>query len=449
MKDSNKKIEEENLGSSEAPLITAGAMVDYRESWRVFKIMSEFVEGYHFLGELKNEVTILGSARLAPNNKYYKIAVDLGRLLGKNGFTTITGGGPGIMEAANRGAYEVGGELVGINIQLPFEQRINPYVKKSVAFYYFFTRKVMLTAPANAFVFFPGGFGTLDEFFEVVDLIEQGYLPDSPIILVGSEFWQPVLNFLKDKSLKMINAISEENMANWYLVDTAEDAFEHIKDTADRPNTYSPALGPDQSREAEWRIFRIMSELVEGFDFLSGLKNNISVLGTKSITSKSKYYEVALEMGRHFAKAGYSVATGGGPGIMEAANRGAYEAGGESIGINMHVSGLERRNKYLTSSASFSYPFVRKLIITTPSNGFIFFPGGFGTLHQLFELLTLVETGKIKKIPLCLYDSDFWKPLQDLINKMFVDFHTISTGDRDLCKIVENIEEAYNCFDSK
>jgi uncharacterized protein (TIGR00730 family) len=123
------------------------------------------VEGYQFLSGLKKEVTILGSARLPANNKYYKIAQELGNLLGKNGFTTITGGGPGIMEAANRGAFEAGGESVGLNIQLPFEQRINPYVKKSIAFYYFFSRKVMLTSPANAFVFFPGGFGTLDEFF--------------------------------------------------------------------------------------------------------------------------------------------------------------------------------------------------------------------------------------------------------------------------------------------
>src|SRR3989344_5292298 len=153
----------------------AGAAVNYRDSWRIFRIITEFVEGYQFLAGLKKEVTILGSARLSSNNKYYKIAEELGYLLGKNGFTTITGGGPGIMLAANKGAFEGGGESVGLNIQLPLEQRTNSYVKKSTAFYYFFSRKVMLTSPANAFVFFPGGFGTLDEFFEVVDNMEMGY----------------------------------------------------------------------------------------------------------------------------------------------------------------------------------------------------------------------------------------------------------------------------------
>jgi hypothetical protein len=116
---------------------STGAMVNHRDSWRIFRIITEIVEGYQFLGELEKEVVILGSARLPANSKFYQIAVELGRLLGKNGFTTVTGGGPGIMEAANKGAYETGGQSVGLNIQLPFEQRINPYVNKSIAFYYF------------------------------------------------------------------------------------------------------------------------------------------------------------------------------------------------------------------------------------------------------------------------------------------------------------------------
>lgn len=428
-------------------LVTAGAMVDYRESWRIFKIMSEFVEGFQFLGELKNEVTILGSARLAPNNKYYKIAQDLGHILGKNGLTTITGGGPGIMEAANRGAYDAGGESVGLNIQLPFEQRINPYVKKSAAFYYFFTRKVMLTSPANASVFFPGGFGTLDEFFEVVDLMEQGYMPESPVILVGSEFWKPILNFLKSRSGELAGAISGSEIDKWHLVDSAEEAFKHIKGAQDRPNYYSPQVKDDG--EAEWRIFRIMAELVDGFEFLTQLKNSVTILGTKSIMPGSRYYEAAYELGREFAKLGYAVVTGGGPGIMEAANKGAFETGGESVGINMRVKGSERRNKYLTRNIGFTFPFVRKLIITAPSRGFAFFPGGFGTLHQLFELLTLVETGKIEHMPICLYNKEFWQPLVDFINMMYADFKTISIGDRELCHIVDSVSDVINCAKEK
>jgi|GEM_PF-6720829 len=133
---------------------TTGEPINFRDSWRIFRIISEFIDGYQFLDKFKREIIILGSARLPKNGHYYKVAEELGWLLGKNKFTTITGGGPGIMEAANKGAFDAGGTTVGINIQLPFEQRINPYVKESVGFFYFFTRKVMLTSPADAFVFF-------------------------------------------------------------------------------------------------------------------------------------------------------------------------------------------------------------------------------------------------------------------------------------------------------
>ncbi len=440
-----KKIQEPAQDSGENPqkLITAGAVVEYRESWRIFKIMSEFVEGFQFLGELKNEVTILGSARLEPNTKYYKIAVDLGHLLGKNGFTTITGGGPGIMEAGNRGAYEAGGESVGLNIQLPFEQRTNPYVKKSTGFYYFFTRKVMLTSPANAFVFFPGGFGTLDEFFEVVDLMEQGYMQESPVVLVGSDFWKPIISFLREKSGKLVGSLTDAEIDKWYVVDDAKEAFEYIKEAKDRPNYYSPQF--DSKGDAEWRIFRIMAELVDGFEFLTQIKNSATILGTKSIMAGTRYYEAAHELGKEMSKLGYAVVTGGGPGIMEAANKGAFEAGGESIGINMRVKGVERRNNFMTRTIGFTFPFVRKLIITAPSSGFTFFPGGFGTLHQLFELLTLVETGKVEHMPLCLYDREFWQPLVDFINVMYKDFKTIGKSDRELCHIADSVSDIINC----
>src|SRR3989339_1792238 len=180
-----KKIQQESQKDFSYALNESG---DYRESWRIFRIMAEFVEGYQFLSKLEREVTVLGSSRFKEDDSYYQIARDLGVLLGKNGFTTLTGGGPGVMEAANRGAFEVGGKSVGINIQLPFEQRINPYVRESTAFYYFFTRKVMLTSPANAFVYFPGGFGTMDEFFEVADLMELGLMSRTPMVLVGRKF---------------------------------------------------------------------------------------------------------------------------------------------------------------------------------------------------------------------------------------------------------------------
>ncbi|MFA7654048.1 MAG: TIGR00730 family Rossman fold protein [Candidatus Magasanikbacteria bacterium] len=422
------------------PIATAGEVVDFRDSWRIFRIITEFVEGYQFLSELKKEVTILGSARLKPNNKYFKVAEELGRLLGKSGFTIITGGGPGIMEAANKGAYEVGGESVGINIQLPFEQRINPYVKKSIAFYYFFTRKVMLTSPATAFVFFPGGFGTLDEFFEVVDSMELGHMERAPIVLVGKEFWEPVVNFLKNKSIQEVNSLSESEIQDWHVVDTAEEAMEFLKDAKDKPNICGVG---DLNCEGgpNWRIFRIMAELVDGFEFLSGLKNDVTVLGTKSSLPGSSYYQAAYELGQVLAKNKFTTITGGGPGTMEAANKGAFENGGMSIGLDMIMPKGERRNNYLTKSLGFSFPFVRKLIITAPSDAFVFFPGGFGTLHQLFELLTLIETKKIEPLPLLLYGKEFWQPLLDYVHRLHTEFNTISALDENSLKVLSRPED--------
>ncbi|TAN33081.1 TIGR00730 family Rossman fold protein [Patescibacteria group bacterium] len=426
------------------PLVTAGEVVNYRDSWRIFRIITEFVEGYQFLSTLKNEVTILGSARLPANNKYYKIALELGRLLAKNGFTTLTGGGPGIMEAANKGAHEAGGESVGLNIQLPTEQRINPYVNKAIGFYYFFTRKVMLTSPANAFVFFPGGFGTLDEFFEVVDNIELGQMVNVPIILVGKDFWQPVINFLRQKSARETGCIPESYVDKWHVVETAEEALARIKVGAvDRPNVCEVgSSNPHCQGGLDWSVFRIMAELVDGFEFLTSIKDDVTVLGTKSIAADSPYYKAAYELGKILAKNKFTTITGGGPGIMEAANKGAFEARGASIGLNMRFEGGERVNSYVTKSLGFFFPFVRKLIITSPSKAFVFFPGGLGTMHQLFELLTLQETKKITPLPTLLYDQDFWQPLLDFIHQLADKHKTIGHLDENYVRVINKPGEA-------
>ena len=174
----------------------------------------------------------MGSARLPEGSKYYKLAQEVGAILAKNGFTTVTGGGPGIMEAGNRGATDANGESVGLNIQLPFEQRINPYVKQSIAFNYFFTRKVMLTAPAQAFVFFPGGFGTLDELFEMLTLVQTEKIEKIPIILVGREFWAPLLKWIDECLNKHHNLIDSHDMNLYRLVDNADEALDIVKTLA-------------------------------------------------------------------------------------------------------------------------------------------------------------------------------------------------------------------------
>ncbi len=417
---------------------------EYREPWRIFRIMAEFVDGYQFLSQFDRAVTILGSARLKIHSEYYKIARQLGGLLAKNNFTVITGGGPGIMEAANRGASEVNGGSVGLNIQLPFEQRINPYVKQSTAFYYFFTRKVMLTAPAQAFVFFPGGFGTMDEFFEVIDMMELNKMSESPVILVGSDYWNPLVKFLEDKAVQ-VGSVKKQNINFWHLVDTAEEAYEIIeKNKKDRAELCE--LSPLNFRcdmNLDWKIFRIMAELVEGFEFLTGLIEDVTILGTKSIPVEGEYYKAAHEAAGKLSKQGFTIVTGGAGGVAEAANKGAMEAGGASFGIGMEVGDKARMNPYVTKSIMFKFPFTRKLIVTAPSKGFIFFPGGFGTMHQLFEVLTLVQTKKITKVPLLLYDHNFWQPLHEFIKKVFVhQLETISDEDDEIYQIIDDINNA-------
>src|SRR3989344_2819927 len=207
---------------------------DYQHnpSWRIFRIMAEFVDGFNFITKFPKSVTIFGSTRFNNKNKHYRTAQKLARLLAKAGYTIVTGGGPGIMEAANKGAVEGGGESVGLNIQLPSEQRINPYVKKSMAFNYFFTRKVMLAFSASAFVFFPGGYGTLDEAFEILTLRQTHKInPRIPIIMMGHDFWDPLSDWLKNNAMKKHGTIDENEFKLFTIVDQPEEAMEIIKKT--------------------------------------------------------------------------------------------------------------------------------------------------------------------------------------------------------------------------
>jgi len=214
----------------------AEQMPDFREgaSWKVFRIMAEFTEGFEFLADLKKEVTFFGSARTTEDKHSYAECRKLANLLGEAGFTVVTGGGPGIMEAANRGAHEAGAQSVGLNIQLPHEQRTNKYVKRSRAFHYFFTRKVMLSASAQAYIYFPGGFGTLDELFEMITLIQTGMTRQIPIVLVGKKYWEGLFQWSRDNQLSE-GYICAEDLEIAKIVDTAEEAFELIKDSPERP----------------------------------------------------------------------------------------------------------------------------------------------------------------------------------------------------------------------
>ncbi|MDP3901466.1 MAG: TIGR00730 family Rossman fold protein [bacterium] len=210
---------------------------DWRNSfhWRIFRIMAEFVDGFQFLADFKKTVTFFGSARFPQNNQWYKEAQKLGYMLSKSGYAIITGGGPGIMEAGNRGAVGAKGDSIGLNIQLPYEQRVNPFVKKAIGFHYFFTRKVMLSYSAQAYVFFPGGFGTLDEAFEILTLIQTHKIYDKiPVILVGKNFWGHIDQWFREQLVKEYKTIDPDDVELYKIVNTAQEAFDIIKKSKPR-----------------------------------------------------------------------------------------------------------------------------------------------------------------------------------------------------------------------
>ncbi|MFW5820827.1 MAG: TIGR00730 family Rossman fold protein [Bacteroidota bacterium] len=223
------------MSRSEEKIIKAFKQKDWNEiqtsdSWQIFKIMSEFVQGFEKLGSIGPCVSIFGSARTKPENKYYKLAEDIAFLLTQHGYGVITGGGPGIMEVANMGAKKGRGKSVGINIDLPFERAANLFIDsdKLITFKHFFVRKVMFQKYAQGFVVLPGGFGTFDELFEALTLIQTEKIGRFPIVLVGTEYWKGLVDWIKTIMLEKEINISKEDLDLYTLVDTAEDAVEHI-----------------------------------------------------------------------------------------------------------------------------------------------------------------------------------------------------------------------------
>lgn len=205
------------------------------DSWEVFKIMAEIVEGFEKLAKIGPCVTIFGSARIRPNHKFYKMAEKIAYLLTSKGYGIITGGGPGIMEAANKGSHYSGGKSVGLNIDLPFEQSPNPFIDsdKLLTFDYFFIRKVMFMKYSQGYIVMPGGFGTLDEMFEAITLIQTHKMVKFPIVLCGKDHWDGLINWIKEKLL-MEGFVSEEDLRIFQVVDSAEEAVTVIDEFYER-----------------------------------------------------------------------------------------------------------------------------------------------------------------------------------------------------------------------
>ncbi len=210
-----------------APLV---CKPDHVESWRVFKIMSEFVEGFDLIRRYTLAATFFGSARATLDSSVYKAATDLAAKLAQEGCAVITGGSAGIMQAANKGAYNAGGSSVGLNVRLPHPQKENDYLTETFEFDHFFVRKVMLTYASEVYIFFPGGFGTLDEFFEIVTLVQTGKIRAVPIVLYDSQYWNPLLEFINTSLLKKFQTISPKDPELFHISDTVEEAASYIKE---------------------------------------------------------------------------------------------------------------------------------------------------------------------------------------------------------------------------
>ena len=206
--------------------------VKTNDSWGIFKIMSEFVDGYERLSKIGPSVSIFGSARTKPDHKYYILAEEIGYKLTQNGYGVITGGGPGVMEAGNKGAHRGNGTSVGLNIELPFEEYDNPYTSSgmSLDFDYFFVRKVMFVKYSQGFIVMPGGFGTLDELFEALTLIQTKKIGRFPIVLVGTDFWGGIIDWIKKVLLEENKTISKDDLDLFILVDTADEAIDHLNE---------------------------------------------------------------------------------------------------------------------------------------------------------------------------------------------------------------------------
>ena len=227
-----------------------------QETWRLFRIMAEFVDGFEAMSPVGQAISVFGSARVKPTANYYRDAETLGRKLVEKGFGVITGGGPGVMEAANKGAITAGGTSVGLNITLPHEQDSNAYQNVSLDFHYFFARKVMFVKYSVGLVCFPGGFGTMDEFFETMTLIQTGKTPRMPVVLFDTKFWSPLLGFLKSTLLEEYKTISPADLDLFLLTDDVDHAAHYLRESVDRllPSLVQPSPADEMTMPQEQRL---------------------------------------------------------------------------------------------------------------------------------------------------------------------------------------------------
>ena len=384
----------------------------HTDPWRVLRIQSEFVEGFGLLAELGSAVSVFGSARTQVDSPEYAAGVALGAALARAGYAVITGGGPGAMEAVNRGASEAGGVSVGLGIELPFEQGLNDWVDLGVNFRYFFARKTMFVKYAQAFVIMPGGFGTLDELFESLTLVQTRKVTRFPVILYGSAYWQGLLDWIRSTLLPG-GMIGEADLDLITLSDDVDDIVAHIVESARERSEQVQA----EQRACRSRYARcpVVLPLPAAARFLPGRSASTARPRSRSIP---RYLTLATAVGSCIAAAGYSLVSGGGRvSMMGAVARAARDGGARTVGvIPVRLVPYEVADTEADELVVVQTMRERKQIMDDRSAAFIALPGGIGTLEELFEVWTAGSLGMHPKPVIVLDPAGFYAPLWNYLD---------------------------------
>ncbi len=421
-------------------------------------LVRELDEGLKVLQTLPAAVTFMGGARIKPDDPFYAAAETLGELLAETGIPPRTGAGPGIMTAVpvgfRRRIQQMAGDNApdlpletessrnqaltqGFNIKLPFEQAVNPAIDVSRELVHFPTRKLMLWENSLGIVFFPGGFGTLDELFETWRLKLAGRLND-PFVLFGTEFWTPLIVVMKEMSRsRNCVTIPSDAFELLHLTDDPKDAVAHLV-----------AQGEDHAFEEppEQQGRRIAQELVEGLDYLERLAPAVTVLGGTRLAEDDPAVIGATELARLLAREGLPTRAGG-PGPLSVAlavggHRGAPYLPQQAFGMRRE----DARNLYGADRVHLvNDRLTHKVLLTENAFAFVALPGGLGTLDELFSVLCQLQTRKLSMRQVVLFGSDFWRPLWDTLRRQMLDGprRTISPGDLELATITDDPEEAF------
>ncbi|MBU1906366.1 MAG: LOG family protein, partial [Candidatus Omnitrophica bacterium] len=427
--------------ANRTPNITASPMEGKAVSKTRFieKTARELRQFIELLKAIGPAVSIFGSARIKPGHPVYETTMDLAYNLSQKDYAIVTGGGPGVMEAANKGV-PAGKISVGLRIELSYEKGANPFVNVPLAFKYFFARKMAFVNSSQGFICMQGGFGTLDELFEVLNLKSRGYTGKFPIILFGKEFYSGLFDFLREaESLGYLNRPIKDLL---YILDSKEEALSYFRRKS-KASRY-------QIREKDIKL--ALKELYNSLTILNDLGPGITILGSHAIPEGSTDYENVRNLGLGLAKMDIPVFYRGYPGTSEAVWKG-FQDGRKmknrisAKAISMWVKDYKDYKPTGDIRLGFTYPFEPKIASIRHSWGYAVFPGGLATLDELFDVICLIQTRKIKPFPVVLINRKFWAPLEHWIKYKLLSEKVISKENLKLFQIVDTHQEALRIFE--